>query len=147
MAVHYAKNFARLKEEVLTSMGLPAKIDIHERIFGDDTLEDIEVVLHTILKEVRDLQRLPVVNFAAGGLATPSDAAIMMLLGCDGVFVGSAIFKSENPEARAKSIVEAVHHYDDPAVVAEVSKNLGMPMKGIEISQLAAEARLQERGW
>jgi len=147
VAVHYAKNFAHLKEEVLTSMGLPAKIDIHERIFGEDSLEDIEVVLHAILKEVRDLQRLPVVNFAAGGVATPPDAAIMMLLGCDGVFVGSGIFKSENPDARAKSIVEAVHHFDDPATVAEVSKNLGTAMKGIEISQLAAEERLQERGW
>jgi len=147
VAVFYAKNYARLKEEVLTSMGLPAKVDIHERIFGDDTLADIEVAVLANLKEVRDLQRLPVVNFAAGGVATPADAAILMQLGCDGVFVGSGVFKSENPEAVARSIVEAVHHFDDPAVVAEVSKNLGLPMKGIEISQLAGEARLQERGW
>ena len=147
VTVHYAKSFARLKEEVLESMGLPRKVDTRERIFGDDTLEDIEVALHAVLKEVRDLQRLPVVNFAAGGVATPADAAIMMQLGCDGVFVGSGVFKSENPEAVARSIVEAVHHFDDPAVVAEVSKNLGVPMKGIEISQLAGEARLQERGW
>src|SRR3990170_2300254 len=147
VAVHYAKSFARLQEEVLASMGLPAKVDIHERIFGEDTLEVIEVAIHAILKEVRDLQRLPVVNFAAGGVATPADAAIMMQLGCDGVFVGSGVFKSENPEGVAKSIVEAVHHFDDPAVVAEVSKGLGLPMKGVEISQLPAEERLQERGW
>jgi len=147
VAVHYAKSYARLKEEVLASMGLPAKVDIHERIFGDDTLEVIEVAIHANLKEVRDLQRLPVVNFAAGGVATPADAAIMMQLGCDGVFVGSGVFKSENPEGVAKSIVEAVHHFDDPAVVAEVSKGLGLPMKGVEISQLPAEERLQERGW
>src|SRR3990172_1544968 len=147
VAVHYAKSYARLKEEVLASMGLPAKVDIHERIFGDDTLEVIEVAIHANLKEVRDLQRLPVVNFAAGGVATPADAAIMMQLGCDGVFVGSGVFKSENPEAVARAILEAVHHFDAPAVVAEVSKGLGLPMKGVEISQLPAEERLQERGW
>jgi len=147
VAVHYAKNFARLKEEVLASMGLPAKIDIHDRIFGEDALEDIEIALLAVLKEVRDLQRLPVVNFAAGGIATPADAAIMMQLGCDGVFVGSGIFKSETPEAIARAIVEAVHHYDDPAHVAQVSRNLGLPMKGMDITQLPAGARLQERGW
>jgi pyridoxal 5'-phosphate synthase pdxS subunit len=147
VAVHYAKSYVRLLEEVRGNMGLAAKVRIDEPIFGDDTLEIIEVGLLGILKEVREIQRLPVVNFAAGGIATPADAAIMMQLGCDGVFVGSGIFKSENPDGVAHAIVEAVHHYDDPAVVAEVSKNLGMPMKGIEISQLAAEARLQERGW
>ena len=147
VAVHYAKSYVRLLEEVRGNMGLAAKVRIDEPIFGDDTLETIEFGLLGILKEVREMQRLPVVNFAAGGIATPADAAIMMQLGCDGVFVGSGIFKSENPDGVAHAIVEAVHHYDDPAVVAEVSKNLGMPMKGIEISQLAAEARLQERGW
>ncbi len=147
IAVHFAKAYLRLLEEVRPSMGLPAKVKIDEPIFGDDNLEDIEAALHGILKEVRGMQRLPVVNFAAGGVATPADAAIMMQLGCDGVFVGSGIFKSENPEAVARAIVEAVHHFDDPAVVADVSKNLGLPMKGLEISQLTAEARLQERGW
>src|SRR2546426_1335197 len=98
-----------------------------------------------MLEETARLGRLPVVNFAAGGIATPADAALMMQLGCDGVFVGSGIFKSENPEARGRSIVEAVTHFDDPAIVAEVSKGLGEAMKGIEISQLEPEERMQER--
>ncbi len=100
-----------------------------------------------LVKEVAEIQRLPVINFAAGGIATPSDAALMMQLGSDGVFVGSGIFKSKDPEPRARAIVEAVTHYDDPAVIAEVSKGLGDAMKGIEISTIPAEQRLQERGW
>jgi len=99
------------------------------------------------LKEVARLQRLPVVNFAAGGIATPADAALMMMLGSDGVFVGSGIFKSEDPERRARAIVEAVLHFDDPGVVAEVSKGLGAPMRGIDVASLPREGRLQERGW
>ncbi len=98
-----------------------------------------------LVREVAELQRLPVVNFAAGGIATPADAALMMQLGSDGVFVGSGIFKSQNPEKMARAIVEAVHNYDDPSVLAEVSKGLGEPMKGVEISKL--ETKLQERGW
>ena len=98
-----------------------------------------------LVKEVAELQRLPVVNFAAGGIATPADAALMMQLGSDGVFVGSGIFKSQNPEKMARAIVEAVHNYDDPSVLAKVSKGLGEPMKGIEISEL--DTKLQERGW
>lgn len=100
-----------------------------------------------LVKEVAELQRLPVVNFAAGGIATPADAALMMQLGSDGVFVGSGIFKSENPEERARAIVEAVAHFDDPATLAEISKGLGEAMKGIEISMIRPEQRLQERGW
>ncbi len=91
--------------------------------------------------------KLPVVNFAAGGIATPSDAALMMHLGADGVFVGSGIFKSDHPEKFAKAIVEATTHYQDFALIAQVSKNLGAPMKGIEISKLDASQRMQERGW
>ncbi len=100
-----------------------------------------------LVEEVAELQRLPVVNFAAGGIATPADAAMMMQLGSDGVFVGSGIFKSSDPESRAKAIVEAVTHFDDPKVIAEVSKGLGEPMKGIEISDIPKDQRLQERGW
>ena len=100
-----------------------------------------------LVEEVAKLQRLPVVNFAAGGIATPADAAMMIQLGSDGVFVGSGIFKSENPAVRAKAIVEAVTHYDDPKVIGEVSKGLGNAMKGIEISEIPLEQRLQERGW
>jgi len=89
--------------------------------------------------------KLPVVNFAAGGIATPADAALVMQLGCDGVFVGSGIFKSENPEKRARAIVTAVAYYDDPYILAEVSEDLGEPMTGIEIEKL--EERYAERGW
>ena len=99
------------------------------------------------LKETKDLGHLPVVNFAAGGIATPADAALMMQLGVDGVFVGSGIFKSGDPPLRAKSIVEAVAHYDDPKILAEISKGLGEPMVGIEVSELPQTERLAERGW
>ncbi len=99
------------------------------------------------LKETKDLGHLPVVNFAAGGIATPADAALMMQLGVDGVFVGSGIFKSGDPALRAKSIVEAVAHYDDPKILADVSKGLGEPMVGIEVSELPQAERLAERGW
>ena len=91
--------------------------------------------------------RLPVVNFAAGGIATPSDAALMMQLGSDGVFVGSGIFKAENPEKRARAIVEAVHNFEDSKVLAQVSKGLGAGMKGMEISKIPEGERLQARGW
>ena len=87
------------------------------------------------------------VNFAAGGVATPADAALMMQLGADGVFVGSGIFKSADPAARARAIVQAVAHYDDPHVLAEVSRGLGEAMPGRAAAQLPAAERLQERGW
>jgi pyridoxal 5'-phosphate synthase pdxS subunit len=96
---------------------------------------------------VHEHGKLPVVNFAAGGVATPADAALMMHLGADGVFVGSGIFKSDNPEKFGKAIVQATTHYTNYALIAEVSKNLGTPMKGIEISKLEANQRMQERGW
>jgi len=98
----------------------------------------------SLVKEVKKMQRLPVVNFAAGGIATPADAALMMQLGSDGVFVGSGIFKSSNPEKRAKAIVEAVAHFNDPKIVGKVSEGLGEAMKGTEIEKL--DKRLQERG-
>lgn len=100
-----------------------------------------------LLLEVKKLGKLPVVNFAAGGVATPADAALMMHLGSDGVFVGSGIFKSENPAKFAKAIVEATTHYQDYRLIAELSKNLGTPMKGIELSTLAANERMAQRGW
>jgi len=100
-----------------------------------------------LLQEVAQKGRLPVVNFAAGGIATPADAALMMQLGADGVFVGSGIFKSDNPKIRAKAIVEATTHYDNPKIIAQVSEGLGEAMKGIEISQIAAAERMQDRGW
>ena len=97
--------------------------------------------------ETKKLGRLPVVNFAAGGIATPADAALMMQLGVDGVFVGSGIFKSGNPALRAKAIVEATTHYNDPKILARVSENLGEPMVGINVSSLAEDEQLAKRGW
>ena len=99
-----------------------------------------------LVREVRKLGRLPLVNFAAGGIATPADAALMMQMGSDGVFVGSGIFKSTDPAPRAKSIVLATTHFDDPKTLAEVSKGLGEPMKGIDIKTLKEEELLQTRG-
>ncbi len=100
-----------------------------------------------LVKEVKQLGKLPVVNFAAGGVATPADAALMMQLGAEGVFVGSGIFKSSNPEVRAKAIVKATTHYKDPAIIAEVSKNLGDAMPGLDIKQIPSEELLAQRGW
>jgi len=100
-----------------------------------------------LVKWVHDHGRLPVVNFAAGGIATPADAALMMHLGMDGVFVGSGIFKSGDPRKRARAIVRAVAHYNDPEVLAEVSEALGEPMVGINLDQLKEEERLAKRGW
>jgi pyridoxal 5'-phosphate synthase pdxS subunit len=100
-----------------------------------------------LLLQIHETGKLPVVNFAAGGVATPADAALMMHLGSDGVFVGSGIFKSSNPAKFAKAIVEATTHYEDYALIAELSKDLGSPMTGIEISKLEAHERMQERGW
>jgi len=97
--------------------------------------------------EVKKLGGLPVVNFAAGGLATPADAALMMHLGADGVFVGSGIFKSSEPLARARAIVRAVTHYRDPQVVAEVSKGLGQAMPGLDIRTIPKDSLLAPRGW
>ncbi len=116
-------------------------------IFEKYSYNTVKKEIVDILKEIKEIQRLPVVNFAAGGIATPADAAIMMQLGSDGVFVGSGIFKSENPKKRAKAIVEAVAHYDEPEVIAEVSKDLGDAMPGIEIETIPEEQLLQKRGW
>jgi pyridoxal 5'-phosphate synthase pdxS subunit len=100
-----------------------------------------------LVEEVHKTGKLPVVNFAAGGIATPADAALMMQLGAEGVFVGSGIFKSKNPEARAKAIVKATTHYKDAKIIAEVSKNLGEAMPGLDIKQIPAEELLAKRGW
>lgn len=102
---------------------------------------------YELVEQVAAQGALPVVNFAAGGIATPADAALMMQLGADGVFVGSGIFKSTDPAARAYAIVRATTHYQDPAILAEVSRGLGEAMPGLEIAAIAPEQRLQERGW
>lgn len=118
-------------------------------------MEEIELVKRAreleapadLLIETAKRQRIPVVNFSAGGIATPADAALMMQLGSDGVFVGSGIFKSDQPELMAKAIVEAVNHYNEPAVIAEVSKGLGNAMRGLDIHALPPEEVLSTRGW
>ena len=102
---------------------------------------------YDLIRYVHDNGSLPVVNFAAGGIATPADAALMMQLGMDGVFVGSGIFKSGNPEKRARAIVEAVSRFDQPGIIAEVSRGLGEAMVGINVSTLPEEDRLAHRGW
>ena len=102
---------------------------------------------YELVVEVKRLGRLPVVNFAAGGIATPADAALMMQLGCDGIFVGSGIFKSDNPAARAKAIVEATAHYNDAKILAEVSRGIGGAMRGINVSGMHEEDRIAGRGW
>ena len=118
-------------------------------------MEEIELIRRAreleapadLLIETANRQRIPVVNFSAGGIATPSDAALMMQLGSDGVFVGSGIFKSDQPELMAKAIVEAVNHWNEPSVIAEVSKGLGNAMRGLDIHALPPEEVLQTRGW
>ncbi|MFZ5643268.1 MAG: pyridoxal 5'-phosphate synthase lyase subunit PdxS [Bacillota bacterium] len=102
---------------------------------------------YDLLVQVAETGRLPVVNFAAGGIATPADAALMMQLGCDGIFVGSGIFKSKDPAARAKAIVAATTHYNDPGILADVSRGLGEAMPGIEIAAITPDQRMQDRGW
>jgi pyridoxal 5'-phosphate synthase pdxS subunit len=112
------------------------------RVYAKDLQVDF-----ALLKETAKLGRLPVVNFAAGGVATPADAALMMQLGCDGVFVGSGIFKSGDAAKRAKAIVQAVTHYKDPKVLMEVSMDLGEAMVGINCSHLGEADKLAKRGW
>jgi len=143
VALKYASRYAELSKLVKEEMGVVLEGEV---VYENFTLGEIVEGIHSILLEIRELGRLPVVNFAAGGIATPADAALMMQLGADGVFVGSGIFKSSNPEKFARAIVEAVEHYDDPEIVAEVSKELGDPMKGLEVSKLGEGELLQTRG-
>jgi pyridoxal 5'-phosphate synthase pdxS subunit len=102
---------------------------------------------YELVKETKELGRLPVVNFAAGGIATPADAALMMQLGVDGVFVGSGIFKSGNPAKRAEAIVKATTHFNNPKILAEVSRNLGEPMVGRQVTDIPKEDLIAQRGW
>ncbi|KAI5308281.1 Pyridoxal 5'-phosphate synthase subunit snz1, partial [Ascosphaera atra] len=104
-------------------------------------------VTYELVRQTAELGRLPVVNFAAGGVATPADAALMMQLGCDGVFVGSGIFKSGDPRKRARAIVQAVTHYKDATKLAELSSGLGEAMVGINVRDMSDKERLAQRGW
>lgn len=137
--VEAVKHIRMVNSEIRLLLNLP---DEEVAGFAKNIAAPLELVLET-----KKLGRLPVVNFAAGGIATPADAALMMQLGCDGIFVGSGIFKSGDPAQRAKAIVAATTYYNDPKVLAEVSKDLGEPMVGIEISTIAAHERMQDRGW
>jgi pyridoxal 5'-phosphate synthase pdxS subunit len=120
-------------------VGLPEEEVMH---FAKELGAPYELVMET-----RRLGRLPVVNFAAGGVATPADAALMMQLGVDGVFVGSGIFKSGDPAKRAAAIVKAVTHYNDAKILAEISRNLGEPMVGRNISAMPETEKIAGRGW
>jgi pyridoxal 5'-phosphate synthase pdxS subunit len=142
LSENYSQSYA---EAAKTLTG--RKIVDNVQVFEEYTYGIIKKGIYDVLTEIKKIQRLPVVNFAAGGIATPADAAIMMQLGSDGVFVGSGIFKSDNPKKRAKAIVEAVANYNKPEIIAEVSKNLGEAMPGLEIESIPKEQLLQERGW
>ncbi|USS40977.1 pyridoxal 5'-phosphate synthase lyase subunit PdxS [Thermococcus aggregans] len=144
VAEKFAEPYLRLALEIREISGLEPKILENEPVYEEYTYREIVDGLYKILLEIKKFGRLPVVNFAAGGVATPADAALMMQMGMDGVFVGSGIFKSSNPEKMARAIVEAVNHYDEPDVIAEISKDLGEPMHGLELEKL--EVRLEERG-
>lgn len=144
VAKTFAEPYLRLALEVKEISGLEKRVLDNEPIYGEYTFEEIVEGLYSILLEIKDLGRLPVVNFAAGGVATPADAALMMQMGVDGVFVGSGIFKSSDPEKMAKAIVDAVNHYDEPEILAHVSRGLGEPMRGLEIERLSV--RMEERG-
>jgi pyridoxal 5'-phosphate synthase pdxS subunit len=144
LAEEYSQSYAN-SIKILTGIDV---VDENVIVFEEYTYGAIKKDIYKILNDIKKIHhRLPVVNFAAGGIATPADAAIMMQLGSDGVFVGSGIFKSDNPRERAKAIVEAVAHYNEPEIIAKVSKNLGEAMTGIEIETIPKEQRLQERGW
>ncbi len=131
------KHMSSLNEEIAA---LKEMKDADLKRVAEESRVDVKLV-----REVRDLGRLPVVNFAAGGIATPADAAMMMQMGCDGVFVGSGIFKSSDPSARARAIVEATMHYNDPAVLARCSEGLGEAMDSVVATEV--EDKYAERGW
>lgn len=147
--VQAVRQWRKIGEEI-EGLGRKQKIENRKQNGGarmqtiENYAKEVRVPLE-LVKEVARLGRLPVVNFAAGGIATPADAALMMQLGCDGVFVGSGIFKSSDPAKRARAIVEATTHYNNPEVLARVSEGLGEAMESIEEERL--EAKYAERGW
>ena len=148
VAKSYAQPYSRLSQEIIKEQGFDGGRRLpKETVIAGMSLEQVTEGLLGVLLEVKQMKRLPVVDFAAGGIATPADAALMMELGNDGVFVRSGIFKSDNPRARAKAVVEATTHWDDPKVIAEVSKGIGTPMKGIANASLPTEQQLASRGW
>jgi pyridoxal 5'-phosphate synthase pdxS subunit len=137
--IEAVRHMRTVNSEIARAKGMS---DEELRVYAKDLQVD-----YNILKETAKLGRLPVVNFAAGGVATPADAALMMQLGCDGVFVGSGIFKSGDAAKRAKAIVQAVTHFRDPKVLMEVSMDLGEAMVGINTGAMSEQERLAKRGW
>jgi pyridoxal 5'-phosphate synthase pdxS subunit len=137
--VEAVRHIRTMNREIRQLVGMPV-----EEVTGYAKVNGIP---YELALQVRELERLPVVNFAAGGIATPADAALMMQLGCDGIFVGSGIFKSENPAIRARAIVKATAYYNDPAKVLEASMGLGEAMPGLEISEIPEGQLLAGRGW
>lgn len=146
VAKKFAEPYLRLNREIKELSTAPENL-LEEEVYENYSFGEIISGIYEILIEIKKLGRLPVVNFAAGGVATPADAALMMQMGMDGVFVGSGIFKSENPEKMARAIVEAVNNYDKPDVLAEISKGLGEPMRGIDVKEIEEGEKLQVRGW
>ncbi len=142
VAEKFAESYCRLYNSIREELGVSNNLTPDTIVYEEYTFGEIVSGIYDILLEIRELGRLPVVNFSAGGIATPADAAFMMRLGADGVFVGSGIFKSSNPPEYARAIVEAVRHYDEPEIVAEVSKGLGEAMIGMG----SIVEKLQERG-
>ncbi len=141
----YAKPFGKL-EMASRQEWCDDETSADEIVFGGRKMADWKADVKAILIEIRDLGRLPVVNFAAGGIATPADASLMMSMGCDGVFVGSGIFKSSDPKKMAKSIADAVTNFEDAKTLTEVSMGLGNAMPGLDIGQIPEDQILQNRG-
>jgi pyridoxal 5'-phosphate synthase pdxS subunit len=137
--IEAVRHMRTVNAEIARAKGMS---DAELRVYAKDLQVDF-----ALLQETAKLGRLPVVNFAAGGVATPADAALMMHLGCDGVFVGSGIFKSGDAAKRAKAIVQAVTHYKDPKVLMEVSMNLGEAMVGINCGHLSADQKMAGKEW
>lgn len=144
MAEYYAESYTKLLKSVRELEGVSCVVSKADIVYEEFTLEMIIDGLYNVLLEIKKIGRLPVVNFAAGGIATPADAALMMRMGADGVFVGSGIFKSQNPSEMARAIVEATLNYDKPEKIVEVCEGLA-GMSGKDIASL--EIKLQERGW
>ena len=146
MAVNISKSYENLIREVRSGLYGREMVSDKDVIFGNYTYGEIKAGIHEVLKEVKKAKRLPVVNFAAGGVATPADAVLMMEHGVDGIFVGSGIFKSPNPERMASSIVQATAAWDDPSVMVEMSKGLS-GMKGRDVEKMEESEKIQGRGW
>lgn len=146
MTLNISKSYENLKREVKGALLGTQIVQDEEVIFGNFTYGEIKKGILEVLKEVKKAKRLPVVNFAAGGIATPADAVLMMEHGVDGVFVGSGIFKSTNPSVMANSVVQATASWDDPSLTVEVSKGLS-GMKGRNVEKMDEKEKIQGRGW